>query len=129
MKSIRLALTTMFWLMRRGADARRCLPLAHTASATVPRAFLVGLTVLAVTTLSAFAYASPPDPSWIKGIYDDDDYDDVVVLATSATGHQAPVVLALLPVPPLVHVLAETAEPLVSAQSTSSAHPRAPPAS
>jgi hypothetical protein len=29
------------------------------------------------------AYASPPDPSWIRGLYDDADLDDVVVLLTS----------------------------------------------
>jgi hypothetical protein len=32
------------------------------------------------------AYASPPDPSWIFGVYDDHDYDDVVGLVTDATG-------------------------------------------
>ena len=31
------------------------------------------------------AYASPPDPSWIRGIYDDHDYDDVVGIATDGT--------------------------------------------
>jgi hypothetical protein len=36
--------------------------------------------------LTAMAYASPPDPSWISGFYDDADYDDVVILVTSAVG-------------------------------------------
>jgi hypothetical protein len=33
-------------------------------------------------SLTALAYASPPDPSWIPGIYDGADYDDVVVMLT-----------------------------------------------
>jgi hypothetical protein len=33
--------------------------------------------------LTALAYATPPDPSWIGGIYDDADYDDVLLLITS----------------------------------------------
>jgi hypothetical protein len=33
----------------------------------------------------SLAHASPPDPSWIPGIYDDHDYDDVVAMETDAT--------------------------------------------
>jgi hypothetical protein len=33
----------------------------------------------------ALAYASPPDPSWIPGIYDDRDGDDVVGMVTEGT--------------------------------------------
>jgi hypothetical protein len=36
--------------------------------------------------LTPLAYASPPDPSWIRGVYDGDDFDDVVVLLTSGMG-------------------------------------------
>jgi hypothetical protein len=28
--------------------------------------------------LTPVAYASPPDPSWVRGVYDDADFDDVV---------------------------------------------------
>ena len=31
------------------------------------------------------AYASPPDPSWIWGLYDGADFDDVVGLLTSGS--------------------------------------------
>ena len=34
----------------------------------------------------ALAYASAPDPSWISGIFDDHDYDDVVGIVTDGTG-------------------------------------------
>ena len=36
-------------------------------------------------TLVAFAHASPPDETWLSGIYDDADFDDVVTLVTSAS--------------------------------------------
>lgn len=36
--------------------------------------------------LTPLAYASPPDPVWIPGMYDDDDQDDVVVTVTNADG-------------------------------------------
>jgi hypothetical protein len=38
----------------------------------------VGL-LLVLITLVPLAHASPPDPTWIAGIYDDGDYDDVVI--------------------------------------------------
>ena len=36
--------------------------------------------------LTPLAYASPPDPSWIRGLYDGGDFDDVVVMLTGGTG-------------------------------------------
>jgi hypothetical protein len=32
------------------------------------------------------AAASPPDPTWIAGVYDDDDLDDAVLLVGSLVG-------------------------------------------
>ena len=37
-----------------------------------------------LAALAPLAYASPPDPAWIGGIYEDDDFDDVVLAATAA---------------------------------------------
>jgi hypothetical protein len=34
--------------------------------------------------LTPVAYAFPPDPSWLPGFYDDDDYDDVIAKVSSA---------------------------------------------
>ena len=34
----------------------------------------------------ALAYASPVDPTWIAGIYDAADYDEVVILLTEMSG-------------------------------------------
>jgi hypothetical protein len=43
------------------------------------------LTVVSVVLVS-LAYATVPDPTWISGIYDDADFDDVVRLATDGMG-------------------------------------------
>jgi hypothetical protein len=40
------------------------------------------VTVLVV--LTPLAYASPPDPSWVSGFFDQDDNDDGVFLITSS---------------------------------------------
>jgi hypothetical protein len=94
-----------------------------------PTVLLVALVVIAPAVLSALAYASPPDPSWIRGIYDDADYDDVVVLVTSSTGDVAPAVLAdSAPIPILAESLPQLAETLTLAFPSSSSHSRAPPA-
>lgn len=48
--------------------------------------WLLLLILLVVTAaLTPFAYASPPDPTWISGFFDDDDNDNGVFLITSST--------------------------------------------
>src|SRR5437016_13275184 len=48
---------------------------------------LVGVSlVAAVLALAPAAHASPPDQSWISGLYDNADFDDVVLLITSGPG-------------------------------------------
>ncbi len=47
---------------------------------------LVLILVALVLTLTPLAYADPPDPTWLAGFWDDDDFDDVVVYITSAAG-------------------------------------------
>ena len=44
-------------------------------------AMLLVLLLIAPVTL---AHASPPDPTWLAGVYDQADFDDVVGLLTSA---------------------------------------------
>jgi len=44
-------------------------------------AMLLVLLMIAPVTL---AHASPPDPTWIVGVYDQADFDDVVCILTSA---------------------------------------------
>lgn len=50
------------------------------------RGSVTGVLVGAFLALRALAFADPPDPSWIAGFWDDDDYDDVVILVTSTCG-------------------------------------------
>jgi hypothetical protein len=53
------------------------------------RASLNGLVLFLVAfilTLTPLAYASPPDPTWQLGFFDDDDFDEVVGYITSAAG-------------------------------------------
>lgn len=41
---------------------------------------------IALLTLVPLAHASPPDPTWIAGLYDDADHDDAVIAITDASG-------------------------------------------
>ena len=48
---------------------------------------LVGLSlVTAVLALAPAANASPPDQSWFPGLYDNADFDDVILLITCSPG-------------------------------------------
>ena len=61
------------------------------------------LLLAALAIHPALAQASPPDPSWIPGIYDDADFDDVVVLVASGYPAAAPAVVEA-PVPDLAPI-------------------------
>src|SRR5512132_2010460 len=43
------------------------------------------VTIVALILLPAIAFAGPPDPSWIAGVYDGADGDDVVSLVYEAS--------------------------------------------
>ena len=68
---------------------RRCVP---GASGPPERCLARGRRPVAESVIAimlalvALGYASPPDPLWIAGIYDDGDYDDVVGMVTDASG-------------------------------------------
>jgi hypothetical protein len=90
----------------------------------------LGLLLIGLAALPALAYASPPDPSWIPGIYDDADYDDVVWLATSAAGDIAPALPADVEAnPPLVGSAPRLVQTEPHGPALSAVHSRAPPAS
>jgi hypothetical protein len=94
------------------------------------RALLIALMAGLLAGLSSLAYASPPDPSWIAGIYDDADFDDVVGLVTSATavvGPSAPVPVPVIPPGTTPHAL--RVDTLPSRLSADQLHARAPPSS
>jgi hypothetical protein len=57
------------------------------------RRCLCGISLLVLLVLLVIvpcAYSQPPDPTWIAGLYDEADYDDVERLVTAGTGATAP---------------------------------------
>src|SRR3989442_8436082 len=50
------------------------------------RALLAILLLSVVLALPPIAHAAPTDPVWISGLYDDNDYDDVVLFIIGAVG-------------------------------------------
>jgi len=93
-------------------------------------AWLACLLVGVMMVLTPMAWASPIDPSWTKGIYDDGDFDDVVDYLTSGT-----MSLPALPVHDLRPVLTFiSTDPVLDERSApvpppASHSPRAPPLS
>jgi hypothetical protein len=92
------------------------------------RWLMVAPVIAGPAVLPVLAYASPPDPAWVPGIYDDADYDDVVGLVVSATGDIGPALPASL-VPPLIGSVSLSAESATRIRDLSQQHSRAPPAS
>jgi len=94
----------------------------------VKRLLLV-LLLLATLALPGLAHASPPDPTWIQGIYDDDDGDSIVTLIASGTGHAPEAARSTLPFfAPLIVPLTPTTERKPLQVWASAAPSRAPPA-
>ena len=50
------------------------------------RRVLSAVVLASIAALPAMAHASPPDPIWIGGLYDDGDQDELIALAAWATG-------------------------------------------
>src|SRR5262245_40907923 len=50
------------------------------------RLVLIALILPSLIALVPLAHSSPSDPTWLPGLWDDADQDDVVILATSASG-------------------------------------------
>jgi len=85
--------------MRSGSRPRQRMPLPE-PSPFLWRAIFTSLPiVVALILLPTIAFASPPDPSWIAGIYDGADGDDIVSLVyeTSAASAAAPSHVGPLP--------------------------------
>ena len=99
------------------------------SSLATSRGGLILLILAALATTSSLAYASPPDASWIPGIYDDADFDDVVGLATSETSLAGPEgVIALRLGRPLTTPEAPRLQSAIIRFPTAALLVRAPPA-
>jgi hypothetical protein len=93
------------------------------------RRHLTLLVMGVIAALAPLAYASPPDPGWISGFWDDGDYDNVVLLVISAVGtadsHPSHVTVSF---PAVIASVSSRAESPLSARPVSSWRTRAPPA-
>ena len=93
------------------------------------RAALIAFIAAVFATISGLAYASPTDPTWIPGVYDDGDFDDVVGLVTSAEALATAAGIADLPlVTPPTSPPAPLREAAILRFPTAPLHARAPPA-
>jgi hypothetical protein len=105
------------WVMSAAADstARRCQALAASL-----------LVALALILLSPIAFASPPDPSWVAGFYDDADGDDIVSLVYESSASNGAAVSHVAPLSSLTEAsFASIVHRRLNCQSTAS--PRSPP--
>jgi hypothetical protein len=73
------------------------------------------------------AYANPPDPTWLSGYWDDDDFDDVVILIAKTCAVDAPLVIDSGPLWTVVVGVELLPIRFVQVSSRAAASPRAPP--
>jgi len=89
---------------------------------------LVRLILVVVILSLAPAYASPPDQSWIPGLYENADFDDIVLLITSNLGATQPsMVWSVRPVASVIGLLTPMATEPRPLFPLSSVLSRAPP--
>jgi len=90
--------------MRSGSDPQQQMRLAGPPHfmRQPPAAFLP--IIVALILLPAIAFASPPDPSWIAGIYDGADGDDIVSLVYETAAAHAAERLYIGPLPWLADI-------------------------
>ena len=93
------------------------------ARGTLASVLLLGVLVI----LPTLAHASPTDPTWIPGFYDDNDYDDVILFITGAV--TAVDSCGVDPVGPIVclGLIAPSTPQSTSARPPESLSTRAPP--
>jgi len=89
---------------------------------------LVLVLVALLLTLTGVAYASPPDPTWISGLYDDADFDNVVDFITSSAGVAVALVISdLCPVRNPIVLQLPPADDVAAFIPLLAFGPRAPP--
>jgi len=111
-----------------GSTMRHRLMKGHAGAPDRSRGLLIWVIFAVSALLPGLAHASPPDPSWISGVYDDADGDDVILLLTSGTGGLAAIPpTELRPPSVLAAGLSGSAQSASLAPSASALHSRAPP--
>jgi hypothetical protein len=92
------------------------------------RLALAVLLVAILVTLVPLVHSSPPDPTWVAGVWDNADYDDVVALAAAGSGvadaYVSPFLVVLAP----LGLVQDLATGVWAACPLAFDQPRAPPA-
>jgi len=89
---------------------------------------LVLLLLVCLVTLTPLAFASPPDPTWMDGFFDDLDFDDVIVsLSWAAWAIEVDLLASLTPLPVSVHLVQPGEQPVRSSKVLPAFLGRAPP--
>jgi len=91
------------------------------------RGMLGAVLAVLVVGLTPIAYADPPDPTWLGGYWDDDDFDNVVAFIASAAAVVASPVIDGRPFSVAEHCVEPSRSPARSASFPAFAPPRAPP--
>ena len=92
------------------------------------RVWLAVLLLGVLLTLPPIAHASPTDPVWISGLYDDNDYDDVILFITGAVSAVDSGVVDLVgPVVVCLGLITPSRPQSVSSRPLESLSTRAPP--
>lgn len=84
--------------------------------------------VSALALLAPLALASPPDPNWIRRIYDDGDLDNVISIITLSDALLEPSLLDACSLPIVIALLNQTDERSAPSEALPFMHARAPPA-
>ena len=93
-----------------------------------PRVWLAVLLLGVLLTLPPIAHATPTDPVWIPGLYDDNDYDDVILFLTGAVSAVDSGVVDLVgPVVVCLGLITPSRPQSVSSRPLESLSTRAPP--
>ena len=88
-------------------------------------AFFIAALLVGLPTV---AFLDPPDPTWIAGYWDDDDFDDAVIAIAAASAVEAPPpVEAELPLWVAVARVEMPTQEAYRAPRRPAASPRAPP--
>jgi hypothetical protein len=93
-----------------------------------PRGVVALVLVVLVLGLTPAAFSDPPDPSWIGGYWDDDDFDTVVVFIASAFAIHVPIEINAKPLWIPIERLEPASATFVPSLLHCTSCPRAPPA-
>jgi hypothetical protein len=89
--------------------------------------FLALLLIVVVAGIVPATYADPPDPTWLGGYWDDNDFDDVVLLLDGTVAVVPALTIAPAPPRDVVAWVACGEPPEVPIAVDETANPRAPP--